>query len=261
MIYDRPVAELMRDVPEALAPTFTVADIVAWFGANYPKIKHNTITAHIRGLTSNDPNRRYYPSLAHKPPVFFRLGPGQLRAYDPDTDIVEDTAEPDETAEDHADTSEQDVEFVLESELEGFLLGNWAHINWARPLQVWQSEGGISGHQFSTAVGKLDFLCVDPQSNALVVVELKRGLPSDKVVGQIARYMGWVRTHLAKPGQPVEGLIVAHDSGDPLRYAVSAIPGVRLMTYAVKFELSDAPGPPATASTADPDHTLESSRP
>jgi RecB family endonuclease NucS len=77
-------------------------------------------------------------------------------------------------------------------------------------------------------------------------VELKRGRPSDRVVGQVARYMGWVRTHLATTEQAVEGLIVAHDSDDALRYAVSAIPGLRLMTYEVKFELIavEAPGGP-----------------
>jgi hypothetical protein len=28
----------------------------------------------------------------------------------------------------------------------------------------------------------------------------------------VARYIGYVRTHLAKPGQPVEGLIIPHDA-------------------------------------------------
>jgi hypothetical protein len=50
--------------------------------------------------------------------------------------------------------------------------------------------------------------------------------------------MGYVRTHLAKPGQPVEGLIVAHDAEEALRYAVVAIPGLQLMTYEVTFQLS-----------------------
>jgi RecB family endonuclease NucS len=59
---------------------------------------------------------------------------------------------------------------------------------------------------------------------AYVVIELKRGLPSDRVVGQIARYMGWARSTLAQPGQPVEGLIVAHESDDRRHYSVAAVP-------------------------------------
>src|SRR4051794_34128074 len=41
------------------------------------------------------------------------------------------------------------------------------------------------------------FLCEDLESGSLVVVELKRGLPSDRVVSQTARYMGWVDENLA----------------------------------------------------------------
>jgi len=40
------------------------------------------------------------------------------------------------------------------------------------------------------------------------------GRPSDKVVGQAARYIGYVRTHLTQPGQQVEGLIIAHEADD-----------------------------------------------
>jgi Endonuclease NucS len=100
-----------------------------------------------------------------------------------------------------------------------------------------------SGHQYQTPVGRPDFVCIDPSTNALVIVELKRGRPSDKVVGQIARYMGWVRVHLAQPDQAVEGLIVAHETDDQLAYAVSALPGLSLMTYEVKFELKVAAEP------------------
>ena len=53
-----------------------------------------------------------------------------------------------------------------------------------------------------TPIGRLDFLCIDQVTDALVVVELKRGRPSDMVIGQIARYMGYVRSHLAMPGRP-----------------------------------------------------------
>jgi hypothetical protein len=56
--------------------------------------------------------------------------------------------------------------------------------------------------------------------------------------------MGWVRVHLAQPDQEVEGLIVAHETDDQLAYAVSALPGLTLMTYAVKFELKSQLGPP-----------------
>jgi restriction system protein len=113
------------------------------------------------------------------------------------------------------------------------------------PLEIWDGPGGESGHQLITPVGRLAFLCFDRLANALIVIELKRGRPSDKVVGQVARYIGYVPTQLAKQGQQVEGLISAHDADDPLRYAVAAFPGLKLMTYGVTFHLNTVEEPTA----------------
>jgi restriction system protein len=74
-----------------------------------------------------------------------------------------------------------------------------------------------------------------------VVVELKRGHSADRLVGQVARYMGWVRTHLAAAGQGVEGIVVAHEHDDRLRYAAAAVPGLTIMTYNVTFRLVPMP--------------------
>lgn len=43
-----------------------------------------------------------------------------------------------------------------------------------------------SGHQLVTQVGRLNFLCSDQLADALIVIELKRERPSDKVVGKVA---------------------------------------------------------------------------
>ena len=81
------------------------------------------------------------------------------------------------------------------------------------------------------------------------MVELKRGRPSDRVVGQTMRYMGYAGTELAAPGQAVKGLIIAHEVDDSLRYAVSALPAIRIMTYQVAFSLTAVEVPKATTST------------
>jgi restriction system protein len=129
------------------------------------------------------------------------------------------------------------MEFYLETYLEEFLLTNWHLIDWGRPLRIWRGPNGESGHQLSTPVGRLDFLCVDDSSGALVAVELKRGRSSDRVVGQITRYMGWVRNEMARPEQPVEGLIVTHESDDRLHYSVSVVPSLGLLLYELTFAL------------------------
>ena len=212
--------------------------IIVWFAEHYPEVKENTIRAHIIGLTANDRNRPHYAYLARRDPLFSRTPDGSLTAFE-----GSEEDEPDD-AEDEAAAEGLSFEFALEAFLEQFMLTNWEAIDWGRPLELWESETGEIGHQFQTPVGRLDFLCTDTATNALVVVELKRGRPSDRVVGQAARYMGWVRAQLAHENQPVEGIIVAHEQDLQLAYAATAVHGLSILTYSVDFTLSPA-FPPA----------------
>lgn len=47
-----------------------------------------------------------------------------------------------------------------------------------------------------------------------------------------------VRTHLAATGQGVEGIVVAREHDDRLRYAAAAVPGLTILTYNVTFRLA-----------------------
>jgi hypothetical protein len=255
MLYDRPLWELMADAAAAMPDRFTTADVLAWFRENYPGFKDNALQAHVLGLTANAPGRLSHKGLAPKPPVFFKLNRGVLTAFDPDRhggDIIVPEPEPEPEAEPQGEgvsseaADEDRMEFYLETYLEEFLRTNWHLIDWGRRLRIWEGSDGELGHQLSTPVGRIDFLCVDETTNALVVVELKRGLPSDRVVGQTARYMTWARFHLAGPGQSVEGLIVTHESDDRLQYSAAAVSGLGLLLYDVTFALRPAqlsPGP------------------
>jgi hypothetical protein len=246
MIYDRPIWVLMEDAAAELLPPHTVGEIIAWFAEHYPKIKSSSVRAHIKGMTANDPSRHHY-QVSARAALFVRQPDKTLMRFDgtavTDTDDDQELDGEPELAQELA--LEQSSEFVLEAHLEEFLVGNWKSIGWGRPLEIWAGPAGESGHQLKTPVGRLDFLCSDHTANALIVVELKRGRPSDKVVGQVARYIGYVRTHLAEPGQQVEGLIIAHEVDEPLRYAVAAFPGLQLMTYAVTFQLNPVEEPAA----------------
>ena len=134
-----------------------------------------------------------------------------------------------------------DTEFVLASQLEEFLLAHWSAVDWGRRLALWQGPDGTRGHQLPTPVGRLDLLCVDTSTNALVVVGLQRGRSPDQVIGQVARNMGWVRAHLAAGSQAVAGIVVARVCDDRLRYAAAAVPGLTVFTYQLNFELVPAP--------------------
>lgn len=64
----------------------------------------------------------------------------------------------------------------------------------------------------------MDLLTVDKQGG-LLIVELKVERGPDEVCGQIMRYFGWVKRHVAND-KPVRGLIIAQhiSDRDPLRF-------------------------------------------
>lgn len=76
-------------------------------------------------------------------------------------------------------------------------------------------------------VGRSDLICEDGKGD-LVVTELKRGLSSDYAIGQLLRYVGYVKENIASADQGVSGCIIAGDYDEHLRLAALAA-GVRLL--------------------------------
>lgn len=128
------------------------------------------------------------------------------------------------------------AEFALENHLEDFLDQNWDHISFGSRLSRYVTEGQ-DGRQFPAGQWSIDFLCVDHDSGDFVVIELKRGKTSDAVVGQMLRYIAWVKRNLAKPQQSVRGIIIAKEADDALRYAIADQPHITLLEYRVDFQL------------------------
>jgi hypothetical protein len=266
--YGKPTWALLPEALADLTPPYQIDQIIGWFRQHYPRLTDGTVRAHVIALTANDPSKRHHPAYRTKRALLYKIGRGSYEPYDPSrhgwfdqfgertlpppgTPIESPIAAPADMSADAVDAVAEEAEeaqtdFVLERYLEEFLLSNWTRVNWGRRLKLDDADGPESGHQRSTPVGRIDFLCVDLDTNALVAVELKRGRPSDQVVGQVARYLGWLREHRAQPGQAVEGVVIAHDISDKLRYAASAVPGVSLLEYRVDFSLARVPTGGAT---------------
>ncbi len=126
---------------------------------------------------------------------------------------------------------------LIEVHLEEWLVDHWNQVNFGAPLKIYEEKGEPVGQQYDTeAVGRIDLLCEDMSTGALVVIELKKGRQSDAVIGQLTRYMGWVKEHLAN-GRDVEGIVLTPDYDQRLRYAIKAIPGSRVLRYETRFEI------------------------
>jgi RecB family endonuclease NucS len=91
--------------------------------------------------------------------------------------------------------------------------------------------------EYPTAVGSIDILAVDGDGG-FAVFELKLDRGPDRALGQLARYMGWVKVNLAG-ARPVSGVVVARSIDERLRYAVSVIPSVVLLEYEVEFRVRE----------------------
>lgn len=140
---------------------------------------------------------------------------------------------------DGEEPNEEQQEFVLEKHLEDFIVKNLNKI-FGDKLKLYEDEEGGNGQQYPTDIGYIDILATEPETNSYVVIELKKGRESDNVVGQILRYIGWVKENLAKEGENVKGLIICKDTtGEKLSYALKAIPGcnIEVNRYEIDFRL------------------------
>jgi hypothetical protein len=169
--------------------------------------------------------------------------------------VARDTQEGDDPArplpqgsDDVAAPSAGDQRFGLERHLHEFLRDNWDRTSLGQEWALYTEDGDEeAGFEYPCgAVGRIDLLARHRTEPKLLVVELKRGQGSDATVGQVLRYMTYVRKHVAQPGEEVRGLVIAQEADDSLRYALAAVPDVELQLYQLQFSLRalDDPGVP-----------------
>ena len=150
---------------------------------------------------------------------------------------------PDEAADYYIDTGQTEtlertqanraiIEFqIQEKQLEDYL-----------EQHIEELEPGLAlvKRQFATVAGRIDLLCRDRRGD-FVVVELKKGRAADKVMGQILRYIGFVRRDmLTRRSQKVRGIIVCRKIDKNLDMAIaglgSSLVTARTFRPAIRFD-------------------------
>lgn len=132
---------------------------------------------------------------------------------------------------------EDPLAFAMEKHLEDFLIQNWNQTPFSRDYEIYQDDGE-RGQQVQTDTGFIDILAISKDKRTLLVIELKKGRASDVVVGQVLRYMGYVKEELLEPGQVVRGAIIALEEDQRIRRALSMVSDVDFYRYQVSFRLS-----------------------
>ena len=244
-LYDKPVRTLMHDMVRDLSLTSDAVisrdHVRAWFRKHYPKIKDGTIAAHLLRMSVNSKSRVHYGAKPGEDDLFFQVDPKHFRLYQPQSDPapIYPGDDVEQTVKDEVQEMAEygSPEFAYEKDLQNYLAKNLHLIE--QGLTLFEDEG-INGLEFPVGGRFVDILASDSEGN-YVVVELKVSKGYDRVVGQLLRYMAWIRKNQAEAGQSVRGIIVARHISDDLLLACSGVKDVQLFEYELSVSLHEAP--------------------
>ena len=249
-IYEKTTKELMHEfADQELKPgqAFSRTDAVDWFARHYPKIKSNTVAMHVEGMSIQSPRRRHSPQIRPDAgwDLFFKLNRSEFRLWDPASDPspwykadFDAGVEPGDDRRDGNDHSLGDDpgarKFAFERDLQSYLVRNLGLLE--PGLRLYEDEDGeFKGVEFPAGSRYIDILAVGADG-AYVVIETKVSRAYDRVVGQVLRYMGWIKENLAGEA-PVRGIVVASEISQDLILATSSIENIRLAEYEISFSL------------------------
>lgn len=251
--------QMIKEAVKNLGGRTTYSEIRNYIRDNHGEVNESSINCQIVVCTVNHPSRIHYPE--NKKPraansrydFLFTTGRGQVELYDPEKHgrweicknefgkltvaqaEIEDLPDV-ETAE--STEQEQELSFPIESHLRDFIGQNIGVIRVdGETVKLYIDENGREGIEYPTDVGRIDVLAVDKEGS-FVVFETKLSRGSDKAMGQISRYMGWVKIKLAG-NKRVKGVIVAKRTDENLKYAVSVIPNISLFEYELNFKIRE----------------------
>lgn len=162
---------------------------------------------------------------------------------EPEPEPGEDVGEDEPSGEESAESKSS---FYMEKELENFLISNWDRTELAKKYDLIEEEGEMVSQQYPTGIGKIDILVRDKTTAQYVVIELKKNQTSDDTIGQLTRYMGWLKMHKTS-GKAAKGIIIASAYDAKLFYALTQVNDVEVYTYQVDFKLKPF-GPGVTPS-------------
>lgn len=118
--------------------------------------------------------------------------------------------------------------FILESGIEEAVKANLSQLG----LELAEDEINQQC-SLGIGIGRTDLICRDNSGN-FVVLELKAIQSSDYVVGQILRYMGYIREQWAeKEGKDVSGIILTPSFDEQLRLAAKES-GIRVLRIRIQ---------------------------
>ena len=252
-----PVWQMVRSAMEHFDREVSYSEIKQRIWEDFPDANSSTITCQIIIASVNHSSRTHYPE--NKKPrkcvgqydYFYNTGRGKVCPYDPEKHGEWEIYEKDDglmgvrqtqdgiedLGESPTSNTEQSGTFALESHLRDYLARNLNSIgDFGVQLEKFVDSNGVDGIEYHTDVGIIDILAKSSDGN-FYVFELKLGRGPDAALGQILRYMGWVQKHLAN-GKKVQGIVLASEISEKLKYAATQVANVELMEYELSLKFS-----------------------
>lgn len=238
-LYEKPVRLLMQDMTASMGllpgQSFSREQAIQWFAEHYPNVKQATVVAHLARLSTNAPVRLHYSARSDgSDDKFFKIDSSHFRLYEPGRDptpISEKTPVLDEETDLPPEGSS---EFAYEHDLRDYLARN---LHMIEPALKLYTDEGITGVEFPVGGRYIDILATDA-TGGYVVIELKVSKGYDRVVGQLLRYVSWIKKNQAEAGQSVRGIIIAKNISEDLRLACSELPFVSLYEYSLSVSVT-----------------------
>lgn len=254
------VWQMVKEAVENLDGKATYTDIKNFIITKYGDVNESTITCQIIECSVNHPSRIHYPQNK-KPRIsngshdfLFTTGRGKVELHNPEDHGIWEIYKNEygkfgvrQTGLDECAIGTNEVEvqdsndvllFPVESHLRDFLAKNLGSVKINdNYLKLFMDENNRDGIEYPTGVGPIDILATDDDGN-FVVFELKLSRGVDRAMGQISRYMGWIKLNMAHD-KKVFGVIVAQNVDEKLKYAASIIPEISLFEYELNFQIGE----------------------
>jgi RecB family endonuclease NucS len=101
------------------------------------------------------------------------------------------------------------------------------------------SDGGVPGVSFGTPVGEIDLLARDA-AGALVLLMVTSSAAAKDLLSELLPRIGYVRKHLAQPGQEVRAIVLLERLPEEVQYAAAALADtVSFKTYRLALNFDD----------------------
>lgn len=268
--------QMIRDAVKEMGGKAKISQLEQYFNKNHPDIKLANIRYDATMITVNAPSRIHYgggkqirrTNTNNIYDCLFKNTDGFYETYEPQKHgvweiyrdgggklyirpIDENNPEDDEnenflhgdneniTQKNYSEHENNEIirnQFALESHLRDYLAKNLGSIKGLpNNLRLFKDESN-TGIEYRTEIGNIDVLAID-ENKCFYIFELKLGRGSDAAVGQVLRYMGWLKANISDVRE-VYGVLMAAELSEKLRYAASMVPNIILYEYQMQFTVS-----------------------